>query len=211
MSLKIYRGLIIVKPYGTLIKNKKKNLIVKSKNIKSIINVNLLLIENKIGLGIIKLGNSKKINLKEFKKLEKFHKIKKEDRIKWWTKYKNLYAYPIIETKFYGKPLLIVYPTGPQITIIPNNIIIKKIYIGISGYYYKNMYPVGVKNLLEYYSNNFYSVEINSSFYHLPSKSFIDNLKKYDLVYSIKVNKYITHNKKLKNVKKYWLDFYKII
>ena len=77
--LNYYRGLIIVDPYGTYIRNRQKNMIVKSKIIKSIIEEDLLLIENKKGLGIrlgiIRLGVPKKINLKEFSKLKKYHKI----------------------------------------------------------------------------------------------------------------------------------------
>lgn len=72
--LNYYRGLIIVDPYGTYIRNRQKNMIVKSKIIKSIIEEDLLLIENKKGLGI-RLGVPKKINLKEFSKLKKYHKI----------------------------------------------------------------------------------------------------------------------------------------
>lgn len=46
-------SLIITYPYGTLIKESLKKIIVKSINIKSITNHKLLLIENKLGLGII--------------------------------------------------------------------------------------------------------------------------------------------------------------
>jgi uncharacterized protein YecE (DUF72 family) len=207
-SLNFYRGLIIVEPYGTFIRKHQKNIIVKSKVVKSIIKEDLLLIENKKGLGIIILDIPIKINLKEFAKLRKYHKISEADRLDWWPHYKYLYAYPIIETSFFDIPLLLDYPTGPQITVLPKNIFIKKIFIGMSGYYYSNMYPKKTKNLLEYYGDHLNSVEINSTFYKFPGKSTIANLEKSNLNYSIKVNKYITHNKKLGHVKKYWSDFY---
>lgn len=208
--LKFYRGIIIVKPYGTYIRNKIKKLIIKSKKIESIVNKNLLLIENKIALGLIKLGIPKKINLAEFDKLKNYHKITKDDRIKWWPNYVDLYSYPIIKTKFFKIPLMINYPTGPQITICPKNIWVKKILIGMSGYHYKYMYPKNTSNLLDYYFNNskLNSVEINYTFYKQPNKNFIDNLNNYNLIYTIKVNRYITHIKKLKNVKDSWEIFY---
>jgi uncharacterized protein YecE (DUF72 family) len=206
--LNYYRGLIIVEPYGTYIKKKLKTIIVKSKHINSITNEKLLLIENKEGLGIIELATPIKINLKEFSKLRKYHKITEDEREKWWPKYKYLYSYKIIKSKFFKIPLLLDYPLGPQITVIPDNITIKKILIGMSGYYYRNMYPKGTKNILNYYSQKLNSVEINSTFYNFPPQSSIDNLKKYNLIYSIKVNKYITHNKKLKDIDQYWNNFY---
>ena len=96
-----YRGLIIVAPYGTHIRKRKKDIIVKSKKVKPISNENLLLIENKVGLGIIRLGTPEKINLKQFDKLKDNHLISEEDRIKWWPKYKNLYMYPIVKSRIY--------------------------------------------------------------------------------------------------------------
>lgn len=206
---KFHRGLIIVKPYGTYIKNRTKTLIVKTKNIKPITNTNLLLIEEKLGLGIIVLGSSDKINLSEFKKLSNKHLITDEDRLKWWPKYKNLYSYPIIRAKFFRRPILLDYTTGPQITIKPSNIHIKRISIGMSGYYYRWMYPDGTKDYLGYYSKYLNSVEINSTFYRLPSKSSLNKLTNYDLTYTFKVSQYITHSKKLKNVRGAWTEFYK--
>ncbi|AUL78748.3 hypothetical protein QJ857_gp0004 [Tupanvirus soda lake] len=206
--LNFYRGLIIVEPYGTYIRKREKNIIVKSKIIKSIIEENLLLIENKIGFGIIRLSAPKKINISEFNKLRKYHMITETDRKKWWPNYKYLYAYKINKTNFFKTPLLLDYVSGPQITVLPKNITIKKIFIGMSGYYYKYMYPSGTKNILNYYGSALNSVEINSTFYRFPDKSMILNLKNYDLAYSIKVNQYITHSKKLNDIGKYWKQFY---
>jgi len=203
-----YRGLIIVYPYGTLIAKKEKIIIVKTKNMPSIINKPLLLIENKLGLGEIQLGSPNKINLKQFSDLHSKHKITELDRKKWWPNYKILFSYPITQIKIYRKPILLEYSTGPQITVTPTNIIVKKIFVGMSGYYYKRMYPAHTRNLLNYYSNILNSVEINSTFYRFPSNSLINNLSNYDLVYSIKVNQLITHRKRVIHIDKVWSEFY---
>jgi hypothetical protein len=77
--LNIRRGLIIVKSYGTYIMKGVKKMIIKSKNIKSLPGSNLLLIENKLGLGIIKLDNPIRISLFHFKKLSDYHRIIEND------------------------------------------------------------------------------------------------------------------------------------
>lgn len=206
--MNFYRGLIIVNPYGTYIKNHSKTIVVKSKKINTIIHKKLLLIQDKIGLGIIQLDEPKKINLQQFSKLRRYHKISEEDRIKWWNGYHYLYSYSIIDINIFRIPILLEYPTGPQITVLPEHIIYKKIFIGMSGYYYPEMYPVKKSAMLEYYSQNLNSVEINSTFYKFMSKSSVEKLSKYNLTYSVKVYGYITHNKKMKNIGKIWGDFY---
>lgn len=208
--MEFQNALIITYPYGTLIKKTLKKIIVKSKNIKSITDNKLLLIENKLGLGIIELATPYKINLNEFNKLRKKHLISEHDRLTWWPKYKILYVYNIIYWKSFKIPILLDYPSGPQIVVKTNNIIIKKIYVGTSGYYYKNIYPDNQKDLLNYYSNYLNAVEINYTFYKNPNKKFIKHLMMYDLKYSIKVNKTITHYKQLKNINKLWKSFYNI-
>lgn len=201
------RGLIIVEPYGSLIKNRSKSLIVKTKYIKTIIKKNLLLIENKIGLSIIQLGEPDKIDLNQFDKLKNQHQILESDRVKWWNQYEYLYAYPIIKQRNFKIPVLLNYPQGPQITVKPENITIKKIYIGMSGYSYPYMYPKGTKNLLKYYANYLNSVEINSTYY-FPKESYIRNLSKVKLIYSIKVNRFIIYSNDLDKTKDLWNRFY---
>ncbi|MGZ3901077.1 MAG: DUF72 domain-containing protein [Bacteroidia bacterium] len=87
----------------------------------------------------------------------------------------------------------------------------KRIYrIGCSGYYYpswKNIfYPKGLpaKEWLKYYSFFFNTVELNGTFYKVPQLSA---LKRYQAAtpdnfkFSVKMNKFITHNKKLNDCK----------
>jgi hypothetical protein len=89
------KGLIITYPYASYINNDQKKIIVNSKHFKTISNQKMLLIENKIGLGIIILDNPYEINLNEFKKLSKYHLITDEDREKWWKGKKILYVFII--------------------------------------------------------------------------------------------------------------------
>lgn len=82
-----------------------------------------------------------------------------------------------------------------------------KIYIGTSGFEYNwnNFYKNVPKNKkLEHYSKVFNTVEINYSFYRLPE---IKTFKKWfketpdDFCFSLKLSRYITHVKRLKNTK----------
>lgn len=191
-------GLIITYPYGTYIKNKKKNIIVKSKKFNTISNCKMLLIEDKVGLGIIILDDPYQINLNQFKKLYPDHLITDSDRKTWWPNYKILYVYNIINIKIFTKPILLDYKSGPQVTIYMHNIIFKNIYIGTCGFIVKQ----------QQYKLN--SVEINTTFYKYPTDKLILNLSKLNLIYSIKVSQIITHFKQLLNVEKLWKSFYKL-
>lgn len=80
------------------------------------------------------------------------------------------------------------------------------IYIGTSGWSYKHwrgtFYPqeIKVKNHFSYYLQYFNTVEINNTFYRLPSEETFLNWKKTvpdDFTYVIKANRFITHIKKL--------------
>src|ERR1700745_3357981 len=86
----------------------------------------------------------------------------------------------------------------------------KKYKIGCSGYYYPSwkgtFYPKELKpkDWLNHYSTVFNTVELNGTFYRTPK---LADLKKYasvtppDFTFSVKMNKYITHNLKLANSK----------
>lgn len=80
------------------------------------------------------------------------------------------------------------------------------IYIGTSGWSYKHwrgtFYPeeIKVKDHFSYYLQYFNTVEINNTFYRLPSEETFLNWKKIvpdDFTYVIKANRFITHIKKL--------------
>ena len=89
--------------------------------------------------------------------------------------------------------------------------------IGTSGWDYYHwrgiFYPedLGSKDLFSYYSRYFSTVEINSSFYHLPRETtFINWYTKApkDFLFSVKVWRRITHLKKLKAVEDDLKTFY---
>ena len=79
-------------------------------------------------------------------------------------------------------------------------------YIGTSGWHYKHwidkFYPTGLntKDQFSYYMSFFDTVEINNSFYRLPSK---ETFRKWhgetpsNFLFSVKASRFITHMKKL--------------
>ena len=80
-------------------------------------------------------------------------------------------------------------------------------YIGTSGWHYKHwlgtFYPAGLKSKeqFEYYLTFFDTVEINNSFYRLPSR---ETFQKWHVeapsqfMFSVKASRYLTHMKKLR-------------
>ena len=84
-------------------------------------------------------------------------------------------------------------------------------YIGTSGWSYPHwkgpFYPVDLpdRQLLAYYCRHFHTVEINNSFYHLPSEAALDQWRRTtpaDFVFAAKASRYITHMKKLREPEK---------
>ena len=82
------------------------------------------------------------------------------------------------------------------------------IHIGTSGWYYEHwkgpFYPESIskQDFLNYYADHFHTVEINNSFYQLPSEKALIRWKKAvppGFVFAVKASRYITHMKKLKN------------
>jgi uncharacterized protein YecE (DUF72 family) len=82
-----------------------------------------------------------------------------------------------------------------------------KILIGTSGFSYKDwigrFYPEDLPSnqWLEFYSQNFTTLEFNNTFYRIPRPQTFINWKKRvpsDFVFSVKVNQRITHWKRLK-------------
>lgn len=83
-----------------------------------------------------------------------------------------------------------------------------KILIGTSGWSYAgwkgNFYQDDMQSdeFLKAYARFFKTVEINNSFYNLPSEKNVKNwreLTSKSFVFSVKASRYITHNKKLKD------------
>jgi uncharacterized protein YecE (DUF72 family) len=83
-----------------------------------------------------------------------------------------------------------------------------QIHIGTSGWHYKhwmgNFYPHGVKSkdFTNHYIRFFRTVEINNSFYKLPSAETFANWRASvpeDFLFAVKASRFITHMKKLKD------------
>jgi uncharacterized protein YecE (DUF72 family) len=80
--------------------------------------------------------------------------------------------------------------------------------IGTSGYHYKHwlgpFYPkkISPDEMLEFYSQRFDTVELNNSFYRLPTEAAFDNWRQStpsDFVFAVKASRFLTHQKKLKD------------
>ncbi|MFO1188208.1 MAG: DUF72 domain-containing protein [Alphaproteobacteria bacterium] len=81
-------------------------------------------------------------------------------------------------------------------------------YVGTSGWHYQHwvgpFYPPGLAPaaFLPYYSVRFRSVEIDSTFYRLPTQTAVERWRDEtpdDFVFSCKASRYITHMKRLKD------------
>jgi len=82
-------------------------------------------------------------------------------------------------------------------------------YIGTSGYSYNHwrgvFYPPNLPQgkWLDFYAHHFPTVELNNSFYRLPSEdAFIHwrDITPEDFLFAVKASRFITHIKRLKNV-----------
>ncbi len=85
-----------------------------------------------------------------------------------------------------------------------------KVHVGTSGFYYDHwrglFYPedLSKRKWLAYYIEHFDTLELNSTFYHLPKAKSIEHweeLAKEGFTYSLKAPRTITHYKKLKDAK----------
>lgn len=86
------------------------------------------------------------------------------------------------------------------------------IYIGTSGWGHDHwrgpFYPreISGKHLFDYYSARFNTVEINNSFYRLPTEATVDAWRDAapdGFVFSMKASQYLTHKKRLINPERY--------
>jgi len=80
--------------------------------------------------------------------------------------------------------------------------------IGTSGFHYKHwkgpFYPKKIQEaaMLDFYAQCFDTVELNNSFYRLPSESAFDEWRDAtpdNFVFAVKASRFLTHNKKLKD------------
>jgi uncharacterized protein YecE (DUF72 family) len=94
------------------------------------------------------------------------------------------------------------------------------IYIGTSGWNYDHwkgtFYPDSKKkrDWFSLYQSSFSTVEINNTFYNLPSEETVDKWhadSNPDFLYSIKASRYITHMKKLKDPEQSTPSFFSVI
>lgn len=86
-----------------------------------------------------------------------------------------------------------------------------KVHIGTSGWHYKHwlggvFYPEGMRasEMFDFYARYFDTVEINNSFYRLPTATTFDNWREAsppDFCFAVKASRFITHMKKLKDPK----------
>jgi len=81
-------------------------------------------------------------------------------------------------------------------------------YVGTSGWHYEHwrdrFYPEGLSKgeWLKFYASHFNTVELNSSFYRLPSESAFAvwyNSSPANFTFAVKVSRFITHIKRLKD------------
>src|SRR5688572_19061512 len=82
----------------------------------------------------------------------------------------------------------------------------RKIHIGTSGWHYKHwtgtFYPANIKGTAQFgeFLKSFNTVELNNSFYMLPTVKTFDSWRKAtpkDFVFAVKASRYFTHMKKL--------------
>jgi uncharacterized protein YecE (DUF72 family) len=88
--------------------------------------------------------------------------------------------------------------------------------IGTSGFSYTAwkdvFYPPGMRSAdwLTYYSTRFNSLELNSTFYHFPRIATLEKMAARtpdDFVFTVKMNKHITHTLRLKNAREKVQEF----
>jgi uncharacterized protein YecE (DUF72 family) len=90
------------------------------------------------------------------------------------------------------------------------------IYLGCSGWHYdhwRDIFYDSHRHYLEQYTVFFRSVEVNSTFYQFPKEAQLKNwyaATPDDFLFSIKVNRHITHTKRLHDTRRALGDFFEI-
>ncbi|MGZ5520467.1 MAG: DUF72 domain-containing protein [Halobacteriota archaeon] len=89
-------------------------------------------------------------------------------------------------------------------------------YLGCSGWYYDHWLGIlynSRRRYLEQYARFFHSVEVNSTFYQFPKEGQLKNwynVTPDDFVFSVKLNRHITHTKRLYDTRRALSDFFEI-
>lgn len=90
-------------------------------------------------------------------------------------------------------------------------------FIGCSGYYYREwkgqFYPAELPSTkrLRYYTEHFNTIEINATFYRMPTLKSLGkwyNDTPEDFAFTVKANKLFTHFKKMRGIQQEQSDFY---
>src|SRR5690349_14868032 len=90
-------------------------------------------------------------------------------------------------------------------------------YIGCSGYYYREwkgqFYPADLPSTkwLQYYAEHFNTIEINATFYRMPTLKSLGKWYKdtpEDFVFTVKALRLFTHYRKMNNVGEEMAGFY---
>lgn len=94
------------------------------------------------------------------------------------------------------------------------------LYLGTSGWAYKHwkgiFYPDNLPQTrwLEFFCNKFQTVEINATFYHIPSFQTVqswNNRSPSDFTFSVKMSRLVSHIKKLKNCENELAWFFSVL
>lgn len=94
------------------------------------------------------------------------------------------------------------------------------VYIGCSGYYYREwkgiFYPqeLPAAKWLSFYAAHFNTIEINSTFYKIPTARSLNNWYQQtpaDFAFTIKANKLFTHINRMKQVDEALHDFHAVV
>jgi uncharacterized protein YecE (DUF72 family) len=97
---------------------------------------------------------------------------------------------------------------------------VRPVQVGCSGWNYahwrERVYPKGLppKRWLEYYATLFDTVEVNSTFYRLPKRPAVEGWVRQsgpDFVFTIKASRYLTHVKRLTEMRRGVALFYERI
>ena len=122
---KFSRALVVVYPHGGWIAEGKKTHLIKSRRYK-MWDEPLLMVQKKVALAIVQVGEPREVSLAQFKKLRSHHLVSESERLKWWKGKQTFYYYPITYVKKLKFPVPVAYPQGPQVFVRRQNVKISR-------------------------------------------------------------------------------------